>query len=203
MSARVFSASLGLFTSALSKVIGAQVLRDMQLFVSSFDALFGGFGARRSDVRANCRPRIPASWWWRRLSPTPCAKPSYFVQRLESESMPLAGLVLNRVQEVRLPELTASTARAGAERLNGEHHLVAELLKLHADRMETAARQEHLAGSFTGAHPRVPVASVIALADDVTTWRACRPWAICWPGTPPPPENRSDSTLVEHSCTVG
>ena len=63
--------------------------------------------------------------------------------------------------------MTASTARAGAERLNGEHHLVAELLKLHADRMETAARQEHLAGSFTGAHPRVPVASVIALADDV------------------------------------
>ena len=33
--------------------------------------------------------------------------------------------------------------------------------------METAARQEHLARSFTGAHPGVPVASVIALADDV------------------------------------
>jgi anion-transporting ArsA/GET3 family ATPase len=92
---------------------------------------------------------------------------SYFVQRLEAEQMPLAGLVLNRVQQVRLPELTAATARAGAERLDGEHSLVAELLRLHADRMETAARQTHLARSFTGAHPRVPVATVIALADDV------------------------------------
>ena len=63
--------------------------------------------------------------------------------------------------------LSAATARAGAERLGDEHTLVAELLRLHADRMETAARQEHVARSFTGAHPRVPVASVIALADDV------------------------------------
>ncbi len=167
MSARVFSASLGLFTSALSKVIGAQVLRDMQLFVSSFDALFGGFRERADQTFAQLQ--APDTRFLVVAAPESDAlrEASYFVQRLESESMPLAGLVLNRVQEVRLPELTASTARAGAERLNGEHHLVAELLKLHADRMETAARQEHLAGSFTGAHPRVPVASVIALADDV------------------------------------
>ena len=75
MSARVFSASLGLFTSALSKVIGAQVLRDMQLFVSSFDALFGVFGSaqiRRSRIAGPGYPLPGGGGAW---SPTPCAKP--------------------------------------------------------------------------------------------------------------------------------
>ncbi len=167
MSARVFSASIGLFTSALNKVIGAQVLRDLQTFVTSFDALFGGFRERAEQTYAQLQ--APDTRFLVVAAPESDAlrEASYFVQRLEAEQMPLAGLVLNRVQEVRLPDLSAATARAGAERLNGEHVLVAELLRMHADRMETAQRQSHLAGSFTGAHPRVPVASVIALADDV------------------------------------
>ena len=167
MSARVLNASLGLFTSAMSRILGAQVLRDVQLFVTSFDALFGGFRERAEQTYAQLQ--APDTRFLVVAAPEPDAlrEASYFVQRLESERMPLAGLILNRVQEVRLPDLSAATARAGAERLGDEHTLVAELLRLHADRMETAARQENVARSFTGAHPRVPVASVIALADDV------------------------------------
>lgn len=167
VSARVINASLGLFTGALSRVLGAQVLRDVQLFVTSFDALFGGFRERAEQTYSQLQ--APDTRFLVVAAPEPDAlrEASYFVQRLEAEQMPLAGLVLNRVQEVRLPELTAATARAGAERLDNEHVLVGELLRLHADRMETAQRQSHLAGSFTGAHPRVPVASVVALADDV------------------------------------
>ena len=167
ISARMLSASLSLFTGAMSKILGAQVLRDVQLFVTSFDALFGGFRERAEKTYAQLQ--APDTRFIVVAAPESDAlrEASYFVQRLETEQMPLAGLVLNRVQEVRLPSLTAATARAGSERLNGEHPLVAELLRLHADRMETAARQRRLAGSFTGAHPRVPVASVIALADDV------------------------------------
>lgn len=167
MGARVFNASLGLFTNALNKVLGAQVLRDLQLFMTSFDALFGGFRERAEQTYAQLQ--APDTRFLVVAAPESDAlrEASYFVQRLESERMPLAGLVLNRVQEVRLPELSAASARAGVERLDGEYQLVGELLRLHADRMETAARQEHLAGSFTGAHPRVPVARVIALADDV------------------------------------
>lgn len=167
MSARVLNASLGLFTSAMSKILGAQVLQDVQLFVTSFDALFGGFRERAEQTYTQLQ--APDTRFVVVAAPETDAlrEASYFVQRLEDERMPLAGLVLNRVQEVRLPELSAATARAGAERLDGDHELVAELLRLHADRMETAVRQEHLAGSFTGAHPRVPVATIAALADDV------------------------------------
>ena len=167
MSARVLSASLGLFTAAMSKILGAQVLRDVQLFVTSFDALFGGFRERAEQTYAQLQ--APDTRFLVVAAPESDAlrEASYFVQRLEAERMPLAGLVLNRVQEVRLPQLTASTARAGAERLGDDDVLVAELLRLHADRMEAAQRQSQLTRSFTGAHPRVPITEVIALADDV------------------------------------
>jgi anion-transporting ArsA/GET3 family ATPase len=167
MSARMLGAGLGLFTGALSKVLGAQVLRDLQLFVTSFDTLFGGFRERAEQTYAQLQ--APDTRFLVVAAPEPDAlrEASYFVQRLETEHMPLAGLVLNRVQEVRLPELSAATARAGAERLGDDDVLVGELLRLHADRMESAARQDQLKRSFTGAHPRVPITSVIALADDV------------------------------------
>ena len=45
--------------------------------------------------------------------------------------------------------------------------LTAALLSLHAQRMNLAARQRHLADRFTAAHPGVPVSSVPALAEDV------------------------------------
>lgn len=167
MSARVINASLSLFTGAMSKILGAQVLRDVQLFVTSFDALFGGFRERAEQTYAQLQ--APDTRFIVVAAPEPDAlrEASYFVQRLETERMPLAGLVLNRVQEVRLPQLSAASARAGAERLGDTDVLVAELLRMHANRMETAARQENVTRSFTGAHPRVPIARAIALADDV------------------------------------
>src|SRR5699024_1230050 len=41
--ARMFSAGLGVVTSTLNKVLGAQVLTDVQTFIAAFDTLFGGF----------------------------------------------------------------------------------------------------------------------------------------------------------------
>ena len=44
--ARLLSAGLGIVTAALNKVLGAQVLTDMQTFIAAFDTLFGGFRQR-------------------------------------------------------------------------------------------------------------------------------------------------------------
>ena len=94
---------------------------------------------------------------------------AYFVERLDAEQMPLAGLVLNRVQATGAPTLSAEQALAGAERLEEEDEdaLTADLLRLHAQRMSTLARQRHLAERFTGAHPGVAVVDVPAFAGDV------------------------------------
>src|SRR5205085_10703079 len=44
--ARLMTAGLGVITNALTKVLGTQVLRDMQTCVAAFDTLFGGFRQR-------------------------------------------------------------------------------------------------------------------------------------------------------------
>ena len=63
---------------------------------------------------------------------------------------------------------------AGAERLESAdpdpesaEALAVELLHLHSDRVRSAHRHQHLAGRFVAAHPKVPVASVAALSQDV------------------------------------
>lgn len=167
--AKVMGAGLSVVTGTLTKIIGAQVLRDLQTFVTSFDALFGGFRQRAEATYAQLQ--APDTRFLVVAAPERDAlrEASYFVERLAGEKMPLAGLILNRVQVVPLPELTAETAVAGADRLdeNGEHPLTAGMLRLHADRVENGRRQRRLAERFSTAHPRVPAAAAPALAGDV------------------------------------
>jgi anion-transporting ArsA/GET3 family ATPase len=166
---RVMSASLGVFTNVLAKVIGAQVLRDVQVFVASFDALFGGFRERAEATYAQLK--APDTRFLVVAIPEQDAlrEASYFVERLEDEGMPLAGLVLNRVIPVLAPDLSADTAEAGAEVLedvDGEE-VTRGLLRLHAERLRAAGRQDHMTGSFVAAHPHVRIAPVPAFGDDV------------------------------------
>ncbi len=171
---RLVSASLGVFSNVLNKIIGAQVLTDLQTFVASADALFGGFRERAEQTYALLAARGTAFLVIAAPEPDALREASYFVERLESEGMPLAGLVLNRVAPVRLPELSPDQAAAGAERLRAHdpvedsaEALTASLLELHAERMRQAERQHRLADRFVAANPQVPVTSVTALAQDV------------------------------------
>ncbi|HCU93834.1 MAG TPA: hypothetical protein DHU96_14365, partial [Actinobacteria bacterium] len=47
---RVVNAGFGMFTGVVTKIIGAQVLRDVQTFVAAFDTMFGGFRERAEDT---------------------------------------------------------------------------------------------------------------------------------------------------------
>ncbi len=168
------SAGLGVFGNALNRIVGAQVLADIQTFVASFDALFGGFRERAEQTYALLA--APGTSFLVVAAPESDAlrEASYFVERLGSEDMPLAGLVLNRIEPVRLPELSAEQAAAGAERLRDDDPpagsaaaLAASLLQLHADRMNQAARQHRLGEGFVASHPDVAVAGIPALPQDV------------------------------------
>lgn len=169
LSGRVVSASLGLFVGALNKVIGAQVLTDLQAFVSSFDSLFGGFRQRAEQTYAMLQ--APDTRFIVVAAPEADAlrEASYFVERLDAEQMPLAGLVLNRVQPIYAPDLTAESAVAAAERLEEApgQSLVAGLLRLHSDRMLNARRQSHLTTRFSAAHPSVAAVAIPAHASDI------------------------------------
>lgn len=166
---RIVSTGFGVFTGVLTKVIGAQVLKDLQAFVGAFEALFGGFRERAEATYALLQESGTAFVVVAAPERDALREAAYFVERLESERMPLAGLVLNRVQETGAPALSAEQALAGAERLDdaGSTTPTADLLRLHAQRMITRERQQHLAERFTGAHPGVPVTEVPAFAGDV------------------------------------
>jgi anion-transporting ArsA/GET3 family ATPase len=164
---KILGAGLGIFSGVLTKILGTQLLSDLAAFVGAVDTMFGGF--RERAVATYALLKDPGTSFVVVAAPERDAlrEASYFVERLEQDGMPLAGLVLNRVQEVRAPELSADQALAGASRLESEDPSVASLLRLHAARLRNADRQKRLARRFTAAHPEVPVAQVYALAEDV------------------------------------
>ncbi len=180
---RMLNAGFGVVTGIVTKVIGGQMLRDVQTFVSAMDTMFGGF-RERADYTYRLL-RAPDTAFLVIAAPAPDAlrEASYFVERLAQEGMPLAGLILNRVH--RLPAAGLSAARSlaaaetlqaaisssgagqAAERSGGGTSLAIAALRLHADRMQLAASERRLAEHFTAAHPLVPVAEIPAEPDDV------------------------------------
>ncbi|HEX2291398.1 MAG TPA: ArsA family ATPase, partial [Pseudonocardiaceae bacterium] len=84
------------------------------------------------------------------------------------DSMPLAGLVVNRTHPV-LSALPGPSALAAADRLDGsgDAPLAAAVLRLHADRVAVADREQRLVARFTKAHPVVSVVTVPAMPADV------------------------------------
>ena len=187
---RVLNAGFGMVTGALTKILGAQVLRDAQTFVTALDTMFGGF-RERADYTYQLL-RAPGTAFLVIAAPEPDAlrEASYFVERLAVEGMPLAGLILNRVHRSPAARLSAARSLAAAESLqpaelpNGDQHaaeppgrsaradteshsLAIAALRLHAERMQLAAAERRLAEGFTAAHPLIPVAEVPAQAEDV------------------------------------
>ena len=166
---KMVSAGVGAVTSALTKVLGAQVLTDIQQFVSALETMFGGF-RERADATYQLL-KAPGTAFVVVAVPERDAlrEASYFVERLAQEGMPLAGLVLNRVHDGGPGGLSAERSIAAAEALeeSGGHDLTARLLRLHAARVRIAAREEAMAARFRGAHPHVPTVRVRARDGDV------------------------------------
>jgi anion-transporting ArsA/GET3 family ATPase len=162
---KLVGAGFGLFARAVSTILGGQLMADASAFVQAFDTMFGGFRERAAATYALLRS--PGTAFVVVAAPAPDAlrEAAYFVARLAGEKMPLAGLVLNRTHPVLAP-LSASTARAAADGLRGAPLAVA-VLRLHADRVDLAAREDRLLARFAGAHPNVAVTRVPSVAGDV------------------------------------
>jgi anion-transporting ArsA/GET3 family ATPase len=162
---KIVGAGFQLFAKAVSTILGGQMLADASAFVQAFDTMFGGFRERATKTYELLRS--PGTAFVVVAAPEPDAlrEAAYFVDRLSSEQMPLAGLVLNRTHPVFAP-LSATEARHAAGNA-GSSRLAAAVLRLHADRVDLADREERLLNRFVGAHPDVPVARVPAVAGDI------------------------------------
>ncbi|MER5639311.1 ArsA family ATPase [Kitasatospora sp. NPDC002227] len=173
---KFLNVGMGLLTGTLGKIFGAQLLTDIQTFVSAMDSMFGGF-RERAD-RTYQLLKAPGTAFLVVAAPERDAlrEAAYFVDRLAADAMPLAGLVLNRVHGTGAPQLTAERALAAAEALeeNGSQSssvaaetLAAGLLRLHAERMQVMDRERRTRDRFVSVYPDVPIVEVGALAGDV------------------------------------
>jgi len=179
---KMINAGFGMVTGVITKIIGSQLLRDVQTFVSAMDTMFGGFRERAEYTYRLLR--APGTSFVVVAGPEQDAlrEASYFVERLERDGMPLAGLILNRVHHSPAARLSAARSLAAAETLqsimdgdpaatgtSGENGtaLAVTALRLHAERMHQTASERRLAQRFTSAHPLVPVAQIPAQPEDV------------------------------------
>ena len=192
--AKVMNAGLGLVTGTMMKLLGTQLLTDVQTFVAAMDTMFGGL-RQRADATAKLL-RAPGTVFVVVASPEPDAlrEASYFVDRLVEEDMPLAGVVVNRVHRSTVPQITAVNALGAAEALDGEDGelnpngdidgaLTAGVLRVHAQLLTTQATERRRVDGFALAHPNVLLASARALAQDVHDLNGLRVLgeALCQP----------------------
>ncbi|MFF9486069.1 ArsA family ATPase [Streptomyces sp. NPDC014676] len=114
---KFLNVGMSMMTGALGKVLGGQLLKDMQTFVAAMDSMFGGFRTRADATYKLLQ--APGTAFLVVAAPERDAlrEAAYFVERLAAEEMPLAGLVLNRVHGSGADRLSAERALAAAENL--------------------------------------------------------------------------------------
>ncbi|MFG2130651.1 ArsA family ATPase [Streptomyces sp. NPDC048751] len=114
---KFLNAGMSMMTGTLGKLLGGQLLKDVQTFVAAMDTTFGGFRTRADATYKLLQ--APGTAFLVVAAPERDAlrEAAYFVQRLAAEDMPLAGLVLNRVHGSGADRLSAERALAAAENL--------------------------------------------------------------------------------------
>lgn len=163
------TASFGVFSRAVQRILGGQLLADLSGFIAALDSMFGGFRERAEQTYRILQDRETAFLVVAAPEPDAIREAAYFARRLGEESMPLAGLVLNRVHRIEVPALSAVdslTAASTLDRLGG-HAAAADTLRIHARLAQQGVRETAVADEFRSAYPDVPVASVAALPSDV------------------------------------
>ncbi|MBE8471110.1 ArsA family ATPase [Streptomyces justiciae] len=115
---KFLNVGMSMMTGTLGKLLGGQLLKDVQTFVSAMDTTFGGFRTRADATYKLLQ--APGTAFLVVAAPERDAlrEAAYFVERLAAEDMPLAGLVLNRVHGSGAARLSAERALAAAEDLD-------------------------------------------------------------------------------------
>jgi anion-transporting ArsA/GET3 family ATPase len=176
---RLMSAGFSMMSAAMTKILGAQILGDVQTFVRAFEALFGGFRQRATSTFQLLSSRHSTFLVVATPQHDALREAAYFVDRLSEEGMPLSGMVLNRVHTSALA-ISPERALSLAEDLAGTSAVLeVEALRRHAALMRTIKTETRMMERFAAARPAVPQTQVQSLPTDVTDLAAlCRVGAL-------------------------
>jgi anion-transporting ArsA/GET3 family ATPase len=167
---KVVTAGFTVFAKILSRILGGELLQDVSSFVAALETMFGGFRQRAEHTYALLK--APGTAFVVVAAPEPDAlrEASYFVERLNSDGMPLAGLIVNRVHHC-VAGLTARRAEAAAdalaEKAEADLALAEAALRVHVETALAAEHDQRMARRFAAAHPDVATVAVPALPTDV------------------------------------
>jgi anion-transporting ArsA/GET3 family ATPase len=163
------TASFGLFSRAVQKILGAQLLTDLSGFVAALDSMFGGFRQRADQTYRILQDPQTAFLLVAAPERDAVREAAYFAERLVAERMPLSGLVLNRMHQTEPAGLTADQSEAAADQLDTDADLrsAADVLRIHAALLRQTDREVRVAATFTDAFPAVPTTAVAAQPADV------------------------------------
>ena len=164
---RLMSVGFTLVSNAMNKVLGSQIITDVQTFVRACEAIFGGFRQRAEETFARLSSRHTVFLVVATAQRDALREAAYFTDRLTEERMPLTGLVVNRVHSSDL-DVSAERAVALAEDLDGLADLEAEALRRHADLVRVVGAETALLDRFASSRPGVAQTRVPSLPSDVT-----------------------------------
>ena len=149
---RVVGASFSIFSKVLDRLLGGQLLHDVSSFVAALETMFGGFRDRAAQTYELLEAEGTAFVVVAIPERDALREASYFVERLRKDSMPLSGLIINRMQPVEATTLSARRAGAAVEALEKSKEPAARLaraaLRVHIEATDTAAAQAKLAARF-------------------------------------------------------
>jgi anion-transporting ArsA/GET3 family ATPase len=163
------TASFGVFSRVVQKVLGAQLLTDLSGFVAALDSMFGGFRQRAEQTFQILQAPETAFLVVATPEKDAIREAAYFARRLGEERMPLAGLVVNRVHGTQVPQLSSEASLAAAAALAdaGEQAPTADALRIHAALAALADRERAVTAGFAAEFPDVATVSVTAQPADV------------------------------------
>ena len=152
------TAGVGAVTNTMAKIVGAQVLKDLQMFVAAFDTLFGGFRNRAQQTYELLQTKETAFLVVAAPEAGRAARGGVLrrAARLGADAARRAGGEPGHARG--LEGLSAEQAVAAAERLEsaggaGARGSTAGLLRLHADRMRRVTRETPAARAVPGGAP--------------------------------------------------
>jgi anion-transporting ArsA/GET3 family ATPase len=171
---RLMGAGFSMMSAAMTKILGAQIISDVQTFVRAFEALFGGFRQRATSTFELLSSRHSTFLVVATPNHDALREAEYFVDRLTEEGMPLSGMVINRVH-TRALAVSPERALSLAEDLAGTSAVLeVEALRRHANLMRVIEAEMRMMERFAAARPTVAQTQVQSLPTDVTDLAALR-----------------------------